>query len=311
MGGGIVGMARRALLALALLHCYLSGPVDARGSHNEEYPTCRHEEYPCFVQEGHSALYNNDYTKAAEWFTKAANAGYGPGLDGMGFLHQMGLGVQRNTDRAFELYQLAADAEDEQGMFHVGACYSKGIGVKADQKKALHWWTKAVESGQHASSAYNLALRYEAGSGVTKDPRRAVEYFSIAAHQGHLGAMYNLGVFTTYTPGPRQNKTEGCNWFLNVTVGGEHGQNKNDPVIARAMTNLALCYLTGRGMEHDVDEGRQWLELAATKKGDGAERAKSLLAQGLEAFKDFQKPSYKDDLEFSKTKGENAEKNEL
>ena len=34
----------------------------------------------------------------------------------MGFLHQMGLGVQRNTDRAFELYQLAADAEDEQAL---------------------------------------------------------------------------------------------------------------------------------------------------------------------------------------------------
>lgn len=127
------------------------------------------------------------------------------GLDGLGFLHQMGLGVERNTDRAYELYKLAAEDGDEQvlcasaglvgsqagvqGMFHVGACYSKGIGVKADQKQAIHWWLKAVESGKHASSAYNLALRYEAGNGVVKDPRKAFEFFSIAAHEGHLGAM--------------------------------------------------------------------------------------------------------------------------
>jgi len=293
-------MPGRALLMLGVMHCFLSGVAQARGSHNEEYPTCRPAEYPCFVQEGHSALYNQDYTQAAEWFTKAANAGYGPGLDGLGFLHQMGLGVERNTDRAYELYKLAAEDGDEQGMFHVGACYSRGIGVKADQKQAIHWWLKAVESGKHASSAYNLALRYEAGNGVVKDPRKAFEFFSVAAHEGHLGAMYNLGVFTSYTPGPRQNKTEGCKWFLNVTMGAETGQNRNDPVIARAMTNLALCYLTGRGMEHDVDEGRNWLELAATKQGDGAARAKSILADGLDSFKQYKKPSYKDDVEFSR-----------
>ena len=35
-----------------------------------------------------------------------------------------------------------------QGLFHLGACYSAGIGIKKDQRKAVHYWGKAAESGE-------------------------------------------------------------------------------------------------------------------------------------------------------------------
>jgi len=278
---------------LVLLLC-LVGRAQAQVQTNEPYMGCPQKDYACYLTEGHSAMSAGDYDGAAVMFKIGADAGYGPGLDALGFLHQMGQGVERNTDLAFEYYQKAANADDLQGMFHVGACYSKGIGVKADQSLAIEWWGKAVETARHASSAYNLGLRYEAGYGVMKDAKKAFEYFLIAAEENHIGGMYNIGVFTSYTSGPRQNKTEGCQWFLNVTM-GERGQHKNDPVIGRAMTNLALCYLTGRGMEHNVAEGWRWLELASTKKGDGAERARSLISRGQDEFKVYKKPSFKDE----------------
>jgi len=286
---------RPVISGIVTLLC-LVGRARTQVATNEEYTGCPDDDYACFLTTGHGAMSDGDYAEAAVQFKKGADAGYGPGLDALGFLHQMGQGVERNTDLAFDYYTKAARAEDLQGMFHVGACYSKGIGVKADQSKAIEWWQKAVETGRHASSAYNVGLRYEAGYGVMKDAKKAFEYLLIAAEENHLGGMYNIGVFTSYTSGPRQNKTEGCQWFINVTM-GERSQHKNDPVIGRAMTNLALCYLTGRGMKHDVAEGWRWLELAVTKNGDGAERARTLISRGKDEFKVYKKPSYKDDLD--------------
>jgi TPR repeat protein len=244
--------------------------------------------------EGNTAQHNKDYEQAARWFKVAGDLGHGPGLTSLGFLYEMGHGVERNPNRAFELYSKGAEAGDAQGMFHTGACYSKGIGTTADQSKAIEWWHKSVETEKHPSAAYNLGIRYQAGTnGAVKDNRRAIELFEMAAHQGHLGAMYNYGVFVAFTPGPRKNYTEGCRWFLNVTMSSDDPVYKSDPSISRAMNNLALCYLKGRGMPHDVAEGKRWLELAADQGGIGGSRAQELL-KNMDQFKTYKKPRWDD-----------------
>jgi hypothetical protein len=283
------------LRAVCLLATCLLDRAWSSGSHNEDYEECREHEYPCFVQTGHSALHAQKYEEAVEWFKKAADEGYAPGLDAMGFLYQMGQGVPLDREKAFEYYEKAAEAGDEQGLFHLGACYSAGIGIKKDQRKAVHYWGKAAESG-HASAAFNLGVRFEQGNTVPQDKRRALGLFEKAASKGHLGAMYNLGVFLTHTTGPRQNETQGCQWFENITLLGDTGQARSDPIVPRAMTNLALCYLTGVGMPHDLEEGKMFLELAAKGKGQGAGRAQSLLDRGLGKFATpvVPKKNYKD-----------------
>merc|ERR1712166_1371335 len=215
----------KMLRVVCLLATCLLDRAWSSGSHNEDYEECREHEYPCFVQTGHSALHAQKYEEAVEWFKKAADEGYAPGLDAMGFLYQMGQGVPLDREKAFEYYEKAAEAGD-------------------------------------ASAAFNLGVRFEQGNTVPQDKRRALGLFEKAASKGHLGAMYNLGVFLTHTTGPRQNETQGCQWFENITLLGDTGQARSDPIVPRAMTNLALCYLTGVGMPHDFEEGKMFLELA-------------------------------------------------
>jgi hypothetical protein len=62
-----------------------------------------------------------DLATAVEWFTKAAEQGYAPAQNSLGF------------------------------------CYEYGDGVEKDLKKAVEWYTKAAEQGD-ARAQNNLAL---------------------------------------------------------------------------------------------------------------------------------------------------------
>ena len=69
------------------------------------------------------------------------------------------------------------------------------------------------------------------------------------------------------TRGPQQSDTKAVEWF---TKAAERGQTA-------AMTNLAMCYMSGRGTEKDRGQARYWLDEAASK---GNQQAKEMLAQG-------------------------------
>ena len=51
-----------------------------------------------------------------------------------------------------------------------------GDGVTKDYKKAVEWYTKAVEQG-YARGQCNLGVMYENGYGVTKDYKKAVGWY--------------------------------------------------------------------------------------------------------------------------------------
>ena len=56
-----------------------------------------------------------DYTKAFEWYQKAADQGNGIGKFNLGTLYYNGNGVRRNTLKAKELLGQACDAGLQQG----------------------------------------------------------------------------------------------------------------------------------------------------------------------------------------------------
>ena len=55
-------------------------------------------------------------------------------------------------------------------------------GVTKDYKKAVEWYTKSAEQG-YARGQYSLGYMYHNGKGVTKDKAKAVECFTKAAEQ--------------------------------------------------------------------------------------------------------------------------------
>jgi TPR repeat protein len=176
----------------------------------------------CYASEGA----NKDYAKALEWYKQAVTAeGYPKAEDGIGLLYYNGCGVTEDHVTAFTWMLKSANQGFSQAELSVGVAYYKGDGVSKDNSQALTWIESAanhgekdletlmsaiyllqvLDSSQHPEqivqtkakngdsiAQYSLGLMYEAGAGVPKDDKAAVDWFQKSADQGNDDANDKL-----------------------------------------------------------------------------------------------------------------------
>jgi TPR repeat protein len=65
----------------------------------------------------------------------------------LGFCYEKGIGTNIDEQKAFELYQKAANLEYARGIYNLGYCYEEGIGTSIDKQKAHELYQKAVKLG--------------------------------------------------------------------------------------------------------------------------------------------------------------------
>ncbi len=94
-----------------------------------------------------------DASKAAEWFSKAADQGYLPARRELGILLASGEGIQQDFDRALQYLSEAADQLDPSALYHLGIMYEHGIGVPKDMQKAVRMLAYAAEMGYPGADA--------------------------------------------------------------------------------------------------------------------------------------------------------------
>ena len=92
-----------------------------------------------------------------------------------------GSGTTKDLTKAFEHYQVAAEADFVPAMVAVGECYLDGAGVKMNATKAFQTFTKAAASND-ASALYNLGYCYHAGQGTRMNTIRANAMYQLAVH---------------------------------------------------------------------------------------------------------------------------------
>ncbi len=63
------------------------------------------------------------------------------------------------------------------------AMLTKGIGTDKNPEKVLFWLNKAAEQN-FPEAQYNLGLMYDSGNYVTKDRKKALEFYQLAAKSG-------------------------------------------------------------------------------------------------------------------------------
>ena len=78
--------------------------------------------------------------------------------------------------------------------------YFFGTGVAKDPKKAVEFFTLAANQG-YAQAQNNLGALYKRGTGVAKDLKKAAELYTLAANQGNAKAQFNLGELYTQGAG--------------------------------------------------------------------------------------------------------------
>jgi TPR repeat protein len=119
---------------------------------------------------------------------KLAAAGHAEAQYLLGYSYFFGSGVARDFTKAVEWYCKAAEQGYADAQKFLGICFS---GVLHDDTKAVEWYLKAAEQGD-ADAQNMLAQKYEDGKGVNQDYEKAAEWYRKAAVQGHENATKTL-----------------------------------------------------------------------------------------------------------------------
>ena len=148
---------------------------------------------------GNAYFTTKNYLLALRHLEVAADAGYPDAEDELGVMFVRGLGVIKDYQRAFDLFNKAAANGSPTGMGNLGSMYASGFFVKEDDAQALAWYEKSIEAG----NAFGLAqagVLYFNGKGAPRDYQMAAGYFQQAADLGDgyslkfLAIMYERGL---------------------------------------------------------------------------------------------------------------------
>jgi TPR repeat protein len=118
-----------------------------------------------------------------------------------------------------EWYAKAAEQGYARAQCNLGSCYYNGTGINKDPIKAVEWYIKAAKQG-YASAQYNLGICDEHGKGVGKDLTKAVEWYAKAAEQDNAMALYNLGVCYENGYGVEKNLRKALELYEKANIHG-------------------------------------------------------------------------------------------
>ena len=76
-----------------------------------------------------------------------------------------------------------AEAGEAVAQFELGILYRKGEGVPQSYEKALNWYLLAAKQG-HPDAQNSLGVMHVKGLGVPQDYKEAFKWFMLSAEQG-------------------------------------------------------------------------------------------------------------------------------
>jgi TPR repeat protein len=174
-----------------------------------------------------------DEEKAALWFQKSAEQGYGPAEYSVCKKRagQDTIAVERCMWRA-------AENGVPEAQFWVGVGFEEHLFGVTDKQEALKWFRLAAEGGS-LDAEYVLGLRYELGDGVKQNYALAANWFQKAAeHVPNLGGAgqgrNDLGILYMEGDGVPKDYVQACMWFILA------GVETNIKYVQRKMTSAQI-----------------------------------------------------------------------
>ncbi|KAJ3263413.1 hypothetical protein HDU77_010707 [Chytriomyces hyalinus] len=146
----------------------------------------------CVYAKGYDGV-PKDYSKAIEYYERAAKAGVTGAIRNLGHCYEHGNGVPQNYEISLQHLTRAANSGDACALFYIGRKYQHGEGVPQDYIKAHEFFERAAEQ-KDKRAICNLGYLLSKGLGCTKDPVRATELFQQSAELGNGMGANNLGI---------------------------------------------------------------------------------------------------------------------
>ncbi|EXX72209.1 uncharacterized protein OCT59_024477 [Rhizophagus irregularis] len=190
--------------------------------------------------------------KAYELFQKAADLDNNVAQLYLIYLYIIGQGVDKNYKFAFELSNKLAKQESACGINYLGYCYEKGMGTDIDKQKAFELYQKAADLG-NSNGIGNLGYCYGRGIGTDVNMQMAFELTQKAADLGNSYAMDNLG----------QCYNKGIGTDVNAQKAFELFQKSADLGSSTGLSSLGTCYEKGIGTDVNVQKAFELNKKAA------------------------------------------------
>ena len=189
------------------------------------------------------------YPEAVALYAAADRVGYALASYALAELYADGDGVQKDLAQAQRLYFRAGNAGIADAFAEGGELYFQQR--QPDFVQAKSWFEQAVQGGS-TDGMEDLGWLYETGSGVTRDPAKALSLFNEAAMRGGAEGMYRLGVAYHDGLGVQKDPATACQWFVRAAMGGH----------AYAEAEAGFCYYNGTGVEQSHEMAFNMFALA-------------------------------------------------
>ncbi|KAI8984252.1 hypothetical protein BDF20DRAFT_816822 [Mycotypha africana] len=166
-------------------------------------------DFALFMVEAANQLPDDDASKkgylseAEKLLKQLAAKGHADAQYQLGKLYTAGLFNKKGKpdyDRAFTLFVQASKHFHTDASLRAGECYEEGLGCRQNGDKAQLFYKKAASLG-HPAAMNRLAFAYKNGElGVSKNPKEAVKWLSLAAEAAtpeYPEALYELAMLHT------------------------------------------------------------------------------------------------------------------
>lgn len=191
----------RSVLLAVILFAQLGNPVFAADNANFNL--------------GRTAYEAKDYATAYTYWEKGAQENSPEALRWLGILYSKGNGVERNDQKALELYEKALNQGDKDAAYALAYKYRE----MKDYANAKTWYLKVIEQDDlnPTNALLELAEMYERGEGVSQDYERAFMLTLRTANSTGKGP-YNLGRLYLHGIGVGKNEAMAYKWLKSASA---------------------------------------------------------------------------------------------
>ncbi len=132
---------------------------------------------------------DRDYAAAVRMFEKASKGGFIVAVYNLGYCYLKGLGVKADYEKGIALVKEAAEYGLNRALHALGVAYYKGdFGFPQDFERAYEYFSEAAMQ-EHPKSLHMLAGMLYNGEGCERNPARALNNYKLAAVYGVVNAQ--------------------------------------------------------------------------------------------------------------------------
>ena len=219
-----------------------------------------------------------DAALAVAWLQRAASLNDADAQMFLAMAYANGTGIPKNLPEAQRLFQMAADQGHREAQYQWAQFLEQHSRQAASHAKAIQLYEAAADQGHlpaqlrlgqlfKQDEVFSMPVMAEGtadgeAAPVAKKPVhkrshaphlvRALDYFTMAAEQGHRDAQFELGQMYAQGLGTPQKFEDAIHWFQQAARQGH----------AKAQFNLAFQYAHGQGVEVDYLKAYEWYRIS-------------------------------------------------